>query len=303
MTNKFLLAHVSDLHMTKVEDIALGDLNVKRGLGLLNWARSRNHIHSRAVADLVAADIVRQKPDHVAVTGDLANLGLPFEYHDARTWLESLGSPDRVSVVPGNHDIYTGEGSEAALIEAWSPFLTGDIDATDHAFPFVRRRGPVVLIGLNSAVPTRPFIAAGRLGARQIERLDRCLSVLSEPGLIRVVLIHHPPLPGLAPRRRALADADALTEGLARHRVDLVLHGHNHTEMVTWLDGVDGPVPIIGVPSGSARTTHGREPRARYYLFAITRIGAHVELTKIVRGLGSTSTEIVELARTKLVPH
>ena len=37
--------------------------------------------------------------------------------------------------------------------------------------PTLRRRGPVALIGLSSAVPTPPFMATGTLGRAQLEAL------------------------------------------------------------------------------------------------------------------------------------
>ncbi len=59
-------------------------------------------------------------------------------------------------------------------------------------YPFVRRRGPVALIGLSTAVPTRPFMATGELGREQMQRLAAALDRACEDGLFRVVLIHHP---------------------------------------------------------------------------------------------------------------
>ena len=40
------------------------------------------------------------------MTGDLVNISLPGEYAPALAWLESLGSPHDVTLVPGNHDAY-----------------------------------------------------------------------------------------------------------------------------------------------------------------------------------------------------
>ena len=46
-------------------------------------------------------------------------------------------------------------------------------------FPFVRRRGPLALIGLSTAVPTPPFMATGRLGEAQLARLGETLVALA----------------------------------------------------------------------------------------------------------------------------
>ena len=111
--------------------------------------------------DTIVADLKPQTPDHIAVTGDLANIALPEEFTRGRHWLDRLGSPKDVTLVPGNHDVYV-RGAEALAQHAW-----GDICAATTApagFPFVRRRGPLALIGLSTAVPTAPFMATGRLG-------------------------------------------------------------------------------------------------------------------------------------------
>ena len=73
-------------------------------------------------------------------------------------------------------------------------------------FPFVRRLGPAALIALNSAMPTRASRRSRRAWAPPIATLAEILAGTRREGLIRVVLIHHPPLPGQAPPRRALRD-------------------------------------------------------------------------------------------------
>ena len=65
----------------------------------LNWLRGRRHAHQRPALDLIVADMLAHRPDHIAVTGDLVNLGLPAEYEAAREWLSDLGSPDNVTVI------------------------------------------------------------------------------------------------------------------------------------------------------------------------------------------------------------
>ena len=78
----------------------------KRGLGYINWHRGRKYIHRRETLDAVTRDLKTIATDHIAVTGDLANLSLPIEYAAARAWLETLGPPRDVTVIPGNHDAY-----------------------------------------------------------------------------------------------------------------------------------------------------------------------------------------------------
>lgn len=304
MTETFTLVHLSDVHLGPIAGLQLRHWNAKRALGLVNWHRGRRHVHLRATADLIAADALAQNPDHIAVTGDLANLGLPGEFATALTWLEGLGEPARVSVVPGNHDIYSGRIGTASCLETWAPYMR-DSDAWNETapvrFPYVKTQGRVAFVGLNSAVPTPPFVAAGRLGEAQIAQLASILDRLGEAGLIRVVLIHHPPLPGQAPPRRALQDAAALTDVLDRHGAELVLHGHNHRDMLAWRTSSGRGVPVIGVASASAALLHKNEPMARYNLIRLRREEGIVHVDCETRGLAESKGSVVSLGRRDLV--
>src|SRR5262249_51003066 len=150
----------------------------KRALGYLNWTRNRQKYYRREVLDALVADLKAQAPDHIAVTGDLVNLALEAEFAPARAWLGSVGSPDRVTTIPGNHDAYV-RATRHRFVETFGEYLRGDDAAGNGAFPFVRRRGPLALIGLSSAVPTAPFMATGTLGRGQLEALERILIALS----------------------------------------------------------------------------------------------------------------------------
>jgi len=307
------LAHISDAHLAPLPALGLRHLNLKRGLGYLNWQRNRRHTHSRTALDLILSDALAHEPDHIAVTGDLINLGLPAEYEAATAWLNSLGSPEHVTVVPGNHDIYTTLRGDPGVAR-WADYMRADewgkrfasnaaVKIAGAPFPFVRRAGPVALIGVNSAVETPPFVAAGEVGEAQRNALAVLLSQLGSEGLIRVVLIHHPPLPGLAPPRRALRDAPELSRVLAEHGAELVLHGHNHCDShmdFARLPEVGGSIPVIGVASGSMARVHRNEPLGRYNLLRIGRVDERVHIECITRGLRVGSEGVVQIDR-KLV--
>ena len=100
----FALAHLSDLHLSARPRPL--DLLGKRGLGFINWHRGRKHVFRGEVLEAMTRDLKSLDVDHTAVTGDLVNFSVPAEYVRARAWLETLGSPAAVTVIPGNHDIY-----------------------------------------------------------------------------------------------------------------------------------------------------------------------------------------------------
>lgn len=295
----FVLAQLSDVHLAPIPPMRVRDASVKRVLGLINWHRGRKRRHLRSVLDLLVADMMAQRPDHIAVTGDLVNIGLPAELAAARAWLETLGPPERVTAIPGNHDVY-GRMRRDPGIARWQPYMSTIADGTDGpgahqpAFPFVRRLGPIALIGTSTAVHSPPFVASGRLGLAQRRELGRLLAALGREGLCRVVLIHHPPLPGQAGIGRGLSDAAGMAAILAEHGAELVLHGHNHKQTLVFTPGPLGTVPVVGVPSASA-SPPAHVPAARYNLFRIERVGTGWRIAMTGRGLSASAREFLQL--------
>jgi 3',5'-cyclic AMP phosphodiesterase CpdA len=280
----FTLAHLSDIHLSPLPRARRSDLMSKRILGYVNWHRGRKYVHRREVLDLVTRDIIERKPDHIAVTGDLVNLGLPEEFLRAAEWLHHLGPPSDVTAIPGNHDAYVRLHPEAGTGH-WKPYMQSNeageiiVPTPPSLFPFVRRFGDIAIVALSSAIPTAPFIAAGKVGSRQRKLLGEALARLGDKGLFRVVLVHHPPLPGQSNWARGLRDAGRTTRVIRQYGAELVLHGHNHEQTLNEIETVSGTAYVIGVPSAS-EAIEGRLPAARYneYRIARKRDGWRVEM-------------------------
>jgi 3',5'-cyclic AMP phosphodiesterase CpdA len=294
----FVLAHLSDPHLPPLPVLSLREFTGKRALGYLNWTRNRHAIHRRDVLDILVADIHARHPDHIAVTGDLVNLALAAEFAPAHAWLRSVGTPDQVTVVPGNHDAYA-RATQHHFAETFGDFMRGDAGTGGDAVsvPFLRRRGPLALIGVSTAVPTAPLRATGRLGPMQRDALDRILTELSTEQAFRVLLIHHP-LRSKA-RHKRLTDSAALLALLRRHGVDLILHGHDHVHSTMWFDGPRGRIPAIGVPSASS-IAHGHYPAAAYNLFSISREKDAWSCEQRMRGIGD-ALQVQDLGQVKLI--
>ncbi|HYC64594.1 MAG TPA: metallophosphoesterase [Reyranellaceae bacterium] len=280
----FTLAHLSDPHLP-MPPARAGELLNKRATGYLNWWRRRAHIHLPEALAGVVADIKEQRPDHIALTGDLVNVSLPEEYRRAAEWLQSFDTPDRITVIPGNHDVYVPTDWRGN-IGLWGAYMAGDgqgpADGFD-VFPTVRRRGEVALVGLSTGVPKPPLLATGTLGADQLARTERLLGKLGREGLCRVVLIHHPPLTDQS-RWKHLTDAAGFQAMIRRVGCELVLHGHNHRSEVAAIAGPAGKIPVLGVTSASA-APYSHYGRARYHLIRIAREGAGWRLSVDVRAL------------------
>jgi 3',5'-cyclic AMP phosphodiesterase CpdA len=267
----FVLAHLSDPHLAPVPRPRIAELASKRLTGYLNWLRKRRAIHRSDALAAIVRDLAGARADHLAVTGDLVNIALPAEFENARRWLDALGPPAQVSLVPGNHDAYVV--AAAALCERhWAPYMAGDAalggTGENAFFPFLRIRGPVALVGVSTAVATPPFMATGRLGAPQIARMRALLA--GAAGQFRAVLIHHPPHAVPKSHFKRLVDADAFRQAIAAAGAELVIHGHDHVRSLAWIDGPHGRVPVIGVPSASA-AFGGDHDAAGYNLYRIDR--------------------------------
>ncbi len=295
----FTIAHLSDAHLSPAPFPSLQEMRLKRFMGYVNWKRGRERLNDMGMLARLVADLRAHHPDHVAMTGDVVNIALAIEFKRAVAWMRTLGEPENVSFTPGNHDAYVRDAMEG-LARSFAPWTQGDSHAPGRPmFPYLRVRGEVALIGLNSGVPTAPLMASGRLGAAQLAALGPILEESGARGLARVVMIHHPPLTtGPAPPLRGLTDAAAFEEIIARCGAEAILHGHTHKRMVNYLPSratrrEGGKVPVIGVPSASAASRDPRQ-RASYYLIRVERAGEFWKISARARGMMPGDSEIGE---------
>ncbi len=297
----YVLAHLSDPHLAPLPRPGLLELAGKRLGGFINWHRNRRRVHLTAVLERTVHDLRSHSPDHVAVTGDLINLSLADEFAPALLWLERLGPPQDVTLVPGNHDAYVRSKARHSL-RYWADYMRGDDSLSgEPTFPFVRRRGPIAMIGLSTAVPAPPFRATGRLGAHQLARFAELSTRLGREGAFRVVLLHHPPITRPEWHNDRLVDGAAFLDVLRQHGAELLLYGHEHVHSLRWLDAPRRPVPAIGVPSASAGFDGQGDPAA-YNLYAVDGTPGAWECEVVSRGLARDGESIIELNRTRLVP-
>lgn len=262
----FKLAHLSDPHLGPLPPVRWRDLASKRAFGYANWRRGRGVSLGPASLRTLVDDLRLSGPDHIAVTGDLINIGLPAEIDAAKVWLAELGEESDVSVVPGNHDAYL-PGAVRHFTEAWAPWMAGD-DRDRPGFPFVRVREPVALVGVSSAVATAPLMATGRMSIPEAEALQEMLDALGRDDLFRVVLIHHPPIAKSTRWHKRLIGAEHFRRAVGSAGAELVLHGHNHVTSVATLPGRHAPIPVVGATSASLHA-HGGQPGGSYILYRI----------------------------------
>ncbi len=295
------IAHFSDLHLLSLAGVPAHRFLNKRLTGWANLRLKRGAVHRAAYVRAVAREVRRLAPDHVVVTGDLTNLALEPEFELAREVLEEelALDPSQLTIVPGNHDVYTRGALSSRRFEAYfEPWLQSDLpEIATHAgggrFPVVKLRRDAAIIALSSAVPRPPFVSAGEIGAPQRDALAR---VLAHPEVARrtvVVALHHPVLQrasGVKAHLEGLRDAPALLAVLrvagrrpAVHESGprgLLLHGHLHRRIQRVVPTGAGSFLQVGATSASLH--HDAADRmAGFNLYEIgegslPRVAAHV---------------------------
>ena len=302
-TDSLQLAHLSDPHLTSLNGISWNELANKRFFGYLSWLAVRKHQHKTSILKALLNDLKTLRPDHIAITGDLTHIGTGNEFREVSHWLSELGPPEKVTIIPGNHDHYVHTDWREKLFH-WLPYL-GDGIEKDHVyrFPLLRCRGKIAMIGVSSAAPTMPFLATGRIGKAQLQRLDSLLADLGDRKMFRIILLHHGPIPGSDSYRRRLVDGSELISILMHRGAELVLHGHRHKNMEAVIKTKMGDIPVFGVASASIES--GKDHRtATYNLFRIRRSDGGVTIRQSSRSYNyHTGMFITGVSKTISYPH
>jgi 3',5'-cyclic AMP phosphodiesterase CpdA len=286
-----LIAHLSDPHVLDLTGVSTARMVLnKRLTGWVNLKLNRGHTHRSSVVEAMMDDLRERRVDHVVITGDVSNLALEPEFEKALGFIQRMGySPDEVSVIPGNHDLYTqGAQKSRRFARFFAPYMSCDLDVAPHdghpsgRFPYVRLRGPVAILGVSTAVARLPLVASGVAGAKQIDTLRRMLEHPEVQRRVPVLLTHHPltnPKSPLAVRMRGLTDAREILALFQEFPQALALHGHeHHREHEVLASTRGGQVHRIGATSASL-VHRDRDRMAGYNLYKIIAGKGLVETT------------------------
>ncbi|GAC1351153.1 MAG: metallophosphoesterase [Polyangiales bacterium] len=261
------IAHFSDLHMLSLEGMKLHRFLNKRLTGIAMLRLHRTAAHKPAAVRAVAEEVKRANVDHVVITGDLTNLALESEFAMVRRFLDDdlQLSAAQVSVIPGNHDVYTkGSANKRRFESFFGDYLKSDLPryGVDHCgarYPFVKLRGKVAIIGMSTAVPRGPLMASGRFGGAQIDQLAHILEDPEVKNRTKVILQHHP-AHNLKNRVVAylegLHDSQHMVRALQRLEHGLILHGHSHIRVRRSIATEVGRIDVVGATSASLLSNH-----------------------------------------------
>ncbi len=276
------VAHITDLHVEVAPQIA--QLLSKRLLGAVNlYLLGRSAHFTRATVEALVDAVVRAEPDVVVCTGDLTSTATPQEFALAAALLAPITERFPFIVIPGNHDVYTGESSGRfqAYFGEWS---------NNGAHPWARAFPGVEFVAVDVSRPDT--LSRGFTPKAQLSALDSLLHGGDTPV---VVLVHYP----LRNRRgepygpftRNLENAADLERVLARHpRVVAVLHGHEHHGYRTTIPRDGAPIVSLNPGASGYAFLPERRRTAHFNLYDIQ--GASVGVERFAYDGASFSPEV-----------
>jgi 3',5'-cyclic AMP phosphodiesterase CpdA len=277
------IAHISDLHLLALDGVPRRRFLNKRLTGWVNLRLKRERAHRAHYVAAIARELAGRDIDHVIVTGDLTNLALEGEYELARGTLREMRlDPSCVTVVPGNHDLYTRGARDSRRFERYmGEWLESDlpqytVDTAGARFPVVKLRGDIAIVALSSAVPRMPLVAAGEIGKNQLRALEQ---ILEHPEVVKralVIALHHPVVQDVSRFKNhieGLRDAADLLRVLRSVTRGLIVHGHLHRRVQRPIGSPTGRLVQVGTTSASLHHD-SRDRMAGFNVYELDRAGA-----------------------------
>jgi len=260
------VAHVTDIHVQVRPRLA--ECFNKRFLGAGNlYIAGREGHFTREVQTRLVEDVLAQKVDAIACTGDVTALATEREFEVARSLLGPLFESAPTVLIPGNHDVYTGATERDRPLESWFGEWTGE-----GAWPRLHRVGEVAFVCVD-VCRAMAIVSSGSASADQLERLDAMLQGLD--ATFTFLMLHYP----LRDRRgepygpwtRNIENAEAIEAVLARHaaQIGAILHGHEHHGFRTELPS-EPPVPILNPGASGYANLPDKGRRAHFCVYTVT---------------------------------
>ncbi len=262
------LVHLSDLHVHRFPRHPR-QWRAKRMLGALNLLATRRYMFPRERLRHLIAKVDRMEWDYLVITGDIVQLGLEAEFEEARRELSPLlaRGPERVVILPGNHDHYVHEGGGAqdrygtAFYSVFREYCRGESGFAARALG--GPGSPWWLATWDATLPTPVGSAQGQVRAETLDATGRWLGGLSADA--RVILANHYPVvfpdsfwPGAYHQLRNLKD---VRTWLQQHPVEVLLHGHIHRPWIVAPEGDLEARPPVAPPEAPHLSTIGRGVR------------------------------------------
>jgi 3',5'-cyclic AMP phosphodiesterase CpdA len=223
------IAHLSDVHMLDARP-SRARSGYSMGHRFLSFGRPLDATERQKKLARALSAARRVGADQVVISGDLTEIGSPGEFECLGEALHDSGiAPERITLVPGNHDLYTSA-------DAWTLALDGPL----AAFRATSATEPGRIIEC-AGVRFMPLDVARfqpltrSAGWIEDATLDAVQRRAADPGLADrplLVVQHHPPFVRATQAWQwvdGLIGAARLMSILETFRHLFVLHGHLHS--------------------------------------------------------------------------
>ncbi len=264
------LAHISDIHLSHVPQTLLRLWQGKRFLGGLNMVLLRRRELRNRYLPFILRSLASENPDLIVVSGDLTTTSLPKEFTQARKALLPFISQKKLLTIPGNHDIYLPSSARKRLYEShFGECHWRTLDGHPYPHFTLLEEEKVIIIALNSCLPTGFFQSWGKIEREELERLRKILSEYKD--YFRIVVLHHyieDKHGGTGLPRRGLKNREELLEILALEGAELILHGHEHAVYRYEVEGNRGRIPVFCV-GPATRHSFKKEKQGGYQIYEI----------------------------------
>ncbi len=199
-------------------------------------------LHRAELVQPLQDAVLANRPDVVAVSGDLTQRALAGQFRAAMAFLHGLGVP--LMVIPGNHDLPVFNPLARLLI----PFGAYRRGATQDLTP-VLTIGHLRLFGTNTADPFQ-----WRGGVARMDEVDRvCRAMRQGPTDVTNILVcHHPFEEPSGFERGETENARAATQKLVDAGLHVILSGHLHHWTIGLGISDKSARPIFQIQTGTA---------------------------------------------------
>jgi len=206
-------------------------------------------LHFGGLADVPVVEALERllpdlRPDAIVIGGDLSQRARHGELQRGRAFVNLARETAPVLVIPGNHDVQWWRRplipfGKDAIYGKYRSYFGADLTPT-LAIP----GGAVIASALTAhgvawgslTARLRDIAVKGHLPKREMQRVQ-AIFANAEPGLPRVLVIHHNLLRGNLSKRMGLARWGGAQRRIVEAGTDVVLCGHDHEEGAETLDG------------------------------------------------------------------
>ncbi|MGK5093349.1 metallophosphoesterase [Deltaproteobacteria bacterium TL4] len=246
----FIIVHISDLHFNSYPK-TWKEWSSKRALGAFGLFVRRAREYPIQRAQCLVRTLQERPWDHLVITGDLTSLGLEREFALARETLAPLlTNPEKVTIIPGNHDRYVQEACNPDLFQQYFGLFFDP-----SGFQGKRLNENWHLIGWDSTHPNDWLTAAGTVKRTTLLQTEKYIQRHS-PESRFIIANHYPvwfPEHHKIHRRHELHNLFQVQQWLMKQsQIHLYLHGHVHRNWNRCIQGSNQSLFVVNSASSTS---------------------------------------------------